>query len=218
MKKFAFFDIDDTLVDYTGAKNKSWQHMGKKFFPHIPQETFGKIWNEKTKENWKLFADGKITFQQQRNKRIQSIWAHFGEAIQEEKIKEIIALHVAISESNWKLFPGIKQSLKTLKKKGIRLGVITNGNVDQQERKLKQVGAYDFFEENLILISERLGFSKPDLRVFQHAQKLAKSKPSEIVYFGNEITQDYEPAVKMEWETILVTSPKTIKQWVLEKA
>lgn len=216
MKKVAFFDIDDTLLDNTKAHRKSARNLRKLFFPNASQKEFERIWEEKLKENWKLFTGGKISFKEQRVRRITSIWKHFGKKIGMKQIENVILIHTKFYEAGWKLMPGVKKNLMALKKRGFRLGIVSNGNWDQQSRKLKKVGVYDFFEEELIFISAKVGFSKPDLRIFKHAQKTADVSSKEIVFFGNEIVQDFEPGKKMGWETVLINSPKVFPKWVAD--
>lgn len=213
MKKIIFFDIDDTLVKHTGAEKKSLLAVRKRYFPDVLQREFDLIWTENSRKFWKLFVEKKLTFGNQRIKRIQAVWEHFGKQVSKEKAERIFLTYLNLYESNWSLFFGIKKSLKVLKKKGIRLGIISNGNRAQQDKKLKQTGIYQLLDTELIIVSEEVGFAKPDLKIFEHAQKISGLSSDKILFFGNDMVQDIEPAREMNWEVILVDSPKKITDW-----
>lgn len=214
MKKIVFFDIDDTLIDHTGAQNRSLLTIRKSYFPNIAQTDFDSIWAEKTRKFWKLFVEKKLTFKEQQFRRVQTIWEHFEKDVKEEDANKIFSMYLNLYESNWSLFSGIKKSLQILRKKGIRLGIISNGNRAQQDKKLKQTGIYQLLDTKLIIVSEEVGFAKPDLKIFEHAQKISGLSHDEILFFGNDILQDIEPAQEMNWEAVLVDSPKKIINWI----
>ena len=215
-KKVIFFDVDDTLIDHTGASTKSLLATRNLLLPNAPQKEFEAIWKEETSKFWKLFTDKKLTFEQQRIKRMQSIWKHFGRKINKEEADKVFSTYLNFYESNWRLFPGLKKSLQTLKTNGVRLGVISNGNRIQQDKKLKKTGVYELFETELIIVSEEVGHAKPNPKIFKHAQKKAGINTEELIFFGNDILQDIEPSKKIGWENVLVDSPKKITVWVLK--
>lgn len=213
-KKVVFFDVDDTLIDHTGASHKSLLATHNLLLPNAPQKEFETVWKEETSKFWKLFTDKKLTFEQQRIKRIQAIWKHFGEKINKEEADKVFSTYLNFYESNWRLFPNLKKSLQTLKANGIRLGIISNGNRTQQDKKLEKTGINKLFEEELIIVSEEIGHSKPNPKIFKHAQKKTGVKIEELIFFGNDIHQDIEPSSKIGWENVLVDSPKKITDWI----
>jgi putative hydrolase of the HAD superfamily len=214
-KKVVFFDVDDTLIDHTGASHKSLLSTRNLLLPNASQEEFETVWKEETNKFWKLFTDKKLTFEQQRIKRIQAIWKHFGKKISKEEADKVFATFLRFYESDWRLFYGLKKSLHTLKANGIRLGIISNGNRMQQDKKLKKTGVFELFEGELIIVSEEIGHAKPNPKIFKHAQKKAGVKIDELIFFGNDLLQDIEPSKKIGWENVLVDSPKKITGWVL---
>ena len=214
MTKTIFFDLDDTLITHTKAQNKSLFLLKEIHFSSVPQKEFNKIWSEKTKIYWKLFTDKKLSFVEQRNQRTKTIWKHFGKNIDIEAAEKIGAEYLRLYESNWRIFKGVKKYLKLLKEKNIPMGIISNGNFEQQIKKITLTNAIKFFEPNLIIVSESVGAAKPDLEIFKTAQEMAKKEKSDIIYFGNDPAQDIEPAKKMGWQAVLVNNPKNIKEFI----
>ncbi|MEM5057942.1 HAD family hydrolase, partial [Enterococcus faecalis] len=54
------------------------------------------------------------------------------------------------------MIPEIHQLLLALHKNRIPIGILTNGPVDLQSRKLQNIGAYQYFEKQNIIISSPL--------------------------------------------------------------
>ncbi|MDQ2788248.1 MAG: HAD family hydrolase [Actinomycetota bacterium] len=62
------------------------------------------------------------------------------------------------------VFPGVLDALIRLRQQGWRLGVVTNGRVDNQLGKLRRSGVLDLLDG--WCVSEETGIRKPDPRVF----------------------------------------------------
>ncbi len=199
-----FFDIDGTLVDHKGAQNKAIEQIGKKYLSNISNEKFRKNWLEFTKKNWLLFEQGKINFLDQKIARVKDTWRSFDRDINNKYAEKIINEYVFDYESNLTSFPYVFSTLQYLYKKKYRLGIISNGNNFQQIKKLKKIKAYDLLEKKLIIISEKIGYAKPDTRIFSHAQKISMTNPAQIIFFGDDINNDILPAKNLHWQTILI--------------
>ncbi len=65
------------------------------------------------------------------------------------------------------LFPDAVGTLSSLRASGLKLGLITNGSVRMQSRKLECLALSPMFDT--ILISDAEGIHKPDPRIFQRA-------------------------------------------------
>ncbi len=214
MTKTIFFDLDDTLITHTKAQNKSLVLLREIHFPTVRQNEFNKVWSEQAKFFWKLFTDKKLSFVEQRNQRTKVIWQNFDKNIDIEEAERIAAEYLKFYEGNWRVFKGVKKYLKLLKEKKIPMGIISNGNFEQQIKKITLTNAVKFFEPNLIVVSESIGVAKPDLKIFKTAQRLASKKKTDIIYFGNDLVQDIEPAKKMGWQAVLVNNPKNITEFI----
>ncbi len=201
-----FFDIDNTLLNHTGAEQKALLAIKAKYFPRINVSVFEKTWNEKTKKNWLLYEKKQLTFEEQRIRRIFDVWNAFDKTISEDSSKEIFEEFLLLYEKFWKLFPGTHSALKQLHKKGFSLGIITNGNKNQQMKKILQMGIYSFFKKKLIVISEEVGYAKPQKEIFLYSQVSANTRPENILFVGDNFMQDIEPATKLNWNTVLVNN------------
>lgn len=199
-----FFDIDDTLINHSGSEEKALMQMRKKYFREISSARFKQIWRTHAKKNWALFEINKLTFQGQRIERVKGIWRELGKGIEEEQALRLFNQYHDIYENSWETFPKVPTAIKKMHKNGIRIGVISNNNKDQQLRKLKAVGLIQYFDNNLILVSDEAGVSKPDPRFFKLAQKVSDSSPEELLMVGDDVTFDLNQPKKLGWNVLLV--------------
>ena len=102
------------------------------------------------------------------------------------------------SHDKERLFPEVRLVLKTLGER-YRLGIIANQGKGLLDR-LERFGILDNFE--IIINSTDIGFSKPDLRMFQVALEKANIEPSKAVYVGDRVDNDMVPAKKLGMRTI----------------
>jgi putative hydrolase of the HAD superfamily len=81
------------------------------------------------------------------------------------------------------LFPDAAQTLSCLRTSGLKLGVITNGSIRMQSRKLQCRALAPMFDT--ILISDAEGISKPDPRIFHRALERLEISPARSVFVGD---------------------------------
>jgi putative hydrolase of the HAD superfamily len=83
-------------------------------------------------------------------------------------------------------------TLKSIRAKGKKLGLITNGPARWQSRKIESMGITSLFDT--ILISESEGIEKPDPRIFLRALERCGVLASESVFVGDHPAIDIEGA------------------------
>ena len=79
-------------------------------------------------------------------------------------------------------------TLQTLRQRNIKLGVITNGGAERQQRKLELLGISSWFEA--IVISDAEGVRKPDPEIFRRALARCSVEPSEAMFVGDHPDAD----------------------------
>ncbi len=84
--------------------------------------------------------------------------------------------------------PGLNVLLETLRARGVRLGVVTNGRGRAQHPKLDVLGIRSFLE--VILVSEDMGVKKPDRRIFELALEQLRLSPHEVWMVGDHPVND----------------------------
>ena len=99
-----------------------------------------------------------------------------------------------------RLYPQVRSALKVLRTR-YHLGIIANQGNDLSGR-LERFGILGDFE--IIISSSDVGFSKPDIRIFQLALEQANIEPSQAAYVGDRVDNDMVPAKKLGMRTIRV--------------
>jgi putative hydrolase of the HAD superfamily len=81
------------------------------------------------------------------------------------------------------LFPDAAQTLLSLRASGLKLGLITNGSLRMQSRKLECLALSPMFDT--ILISDAEGVSKPDRQIFDRALERLNTTPARALFVGD---------------------------------
>jgi len=81
------------------------------------------------------------------------------------------------------LFPDAAQTLSSLRASHLKLGLITNGSVRMQSRKLECLALSPIFDT--VLISDAEGISKPDRQIFHRALERLGVHPRQAVFVGD---------------------------------
>jgi len=146
-----------------------------------------------TKNNHQLWADyhvGKITKQKLRETRFSKTFLDLG--LSPELIPERFEDdYVTICPSKTNLFPKAHETLYYLKER-YSLHLISNGFKESTEQKVNNNGLNIYFEN--VVISEVVGFNKPDKAIFNHALTLANAGIAESIMIGDSIEADIRGA------------------------
>jgi len=81
------------------------------------------------------------------------------------------------------LFPDAALILSSLRSAGLKTGLITNGSVRMQSRKLECLALAPMFDT--VLISDAEGLSKPDRRIFHRALERLGTRAEHAVFVGD---------------------------------
>ncbi|WP_116209326.1 HAD family hydrolase [Streptomyces olivoreticuli] len=100
--------------------------------------------------------------------------------------------------------PQVCAMLAHLREAGWRLGVVTNGLVDNQTNKLYQAGLYDLVDT--VVISDAVEVWKPDARIFRHALARLGAQPGpHVVMVGDSLENDVAGAHTTGLATVWVS-------------
>ncbi|EEL81869.1 Hydrolase (HAD superfamily) [Bacillus cereus AH1271] len=73
-------------------------------------------------------------------------------------------------------------------KKHLKVGIITNGSTQRQTAKIINTNLNNYFET--IIISEEVGFSKPDKRIFELTLNKLNVQPDDVLFVGDDLEKD----------------------------
>jgi 2-phosphoglycolate phosphatase len=91
--------------------------------------------------------------------------------------------HPTVIHTNTQLFPGVRETLTTLKTRGYRLGVCSNKRVQFTRELVASLVLADHFE--FVLGPEDVGKPKPDPAMLLEAARRVELPPAECLYIGD---------------------------------
>ncbi|WP_457612083.1 TIGR02253 family HAD-type hydrolase [Methanocaldococcus sp.] len=103
-------------------------------------------------------------------------------------------------------YPNTIKTLIKLKNMGLKLGVLTDGLTLKQWEKLIRLGIHPFFDD--VITSEEFGLGKPHEEFFRYGLKRMNLKADEVIYVGDRIDRDIEPAKKLGMITVRILKGK----------
>lgn len=188
--KCLFFDLDDTLVDFKTAELESLHLTHKAFYHDLALEhDFRDLFISINRSLWKAAEKGEIDTKQIRVQRFKEINYHLDATGCPETISQFY-LHHQAEKSTW--LEMAKEALKILSA-SYKIAVITNGFSYVQRKKYALRGMNEWV--SALIISEEVGVSKPDKRIFEYAFKEMGCTPRETLMIGDSLSSDYQGAL-----------------------
>lgn len=183
------FDLDGTLLDHEGAARRAVVGM----FPDEDPAALAARWAELTEEAVDRYLAGELTFAGQRRLRIVTLARELGLGDWDDARADAwLAGFVARYEAAWRPFPDAEPALDALAARGLRLGVITNGDAAQQRLKVERIG----FAARLpvVVASSEAGAAKPAAGIFLAACAALGAEPHAAAYVGDRLVTDAQGA------------------------
>lgn len=79
----------------------------------------------------------------------------------------------------------------------LTLGCITEGIEIKQSEKLVRLGVLEWIDPDAIFISDRIGISKPNVKLYQRALDVVGVEPAEAMYVGDHPIKDVGPVKRL---------------------
>lgn len=147
------------------------------------QQAFPAVWDAVMQKHFAAFAAGQISFAEHRRRRMREI---FADALSEGEADALFQAYLRHYEDCWDLFDDVLPCLDALRY--FPLGIVSNGNGEQQRRKLHRLGISEKFQ--VVVISEEVGIWKPKTEIFWEACRQAGEAPGDCVHIGDSLTTD----------------------------
>jgi len=107
----------------------------------------------------------------------------------EEVLRLALRQMYAVSETKWQRVPQAEGVLETLRRQGLRLGLLSNaGDAENVDRLIDQAELRAHFDP--IVISAVIGIRKPDRRAFAPILSAWRLHPAELVMVGDTLGED----------------------------
>lgn len=194
-EKWVWFDLDDTLHDFTSAAGKAGSYALQRLAEGTGQSLDTVKNNYRAilaKHNLLCFADGRSSHEY----RTERFLAALGETATVSNcsalIEEVLESYETLYMSALALKQGARETLQKLRDNKYKLAILTDAPEDAQSRVIERLNIGDFFDA--IFTSGRLMISKKNGMCRCVLDNL-NAAPSNVVMIGDSIEKDIEPAL-----------------------
>lgn len=101
------------------------------------------------------------------------------------------------------LSPEVREVLGSLKRRGVCMGIITDGRTVSQRNKIEALGLMEFFRSENIIISEEIGADKKSPEPFSDMMRRNPGE-SHFVYVGDNPAKDFLWPNRLGWTTVML--------------
>lgn len=188
--KAILFDLDETLLDRSGSLTRFcyWQATSvleiddadrfvRRF---IELDANGSVWKDRVYQVLKI----EFSIPESTNELVDQYLAHFSDFCQAR--------------------PGALDAVRQLADDGYKLGLVSNGKSPFQENNFSALGVADLF--GTIIVSDAVGYKKPDPRIFEMACKELSVSPDDCVFIGDNPVADIQGAAGLGMYTVFIPS------------
>ncbi len=178
--KAIIFDMDNTLFDFVEAKMRACREVAEYIGSDDRMELFGYFLR-----NQGGFEDMDCIEDYLQDKGIQA----------EETQRRCHEIYRKAELENIQTYDGVEETLQFLKRKGFKLGIVTNANRKNLAARLQKTNLSRFFDS--IVTREATGKLKPDHRPILSALEELGVTAAESLKVGDSLIRDISPAKKI---------------------
>lgn len=190
-------DLDDTLVDHQGAADAAVVAWAAEHGIHDPGVR--RRWAAVSAVHYGRYQRRELSFADQRRARVRELLSL---EVDDTDADDLFTGYLRRYEAGWRLFDDARPALRRARSAGLVVAVLTNGDEEQQRRKLHLVGLED--EVDVLVASSSLPAGKPDVRAFRGALARIGAHAEEALMIGDSLEEDVRGALRAGLDAVLV--------------
>ena len=205
--KNLFFDLDDTLYDFSAASQESFRETYdllhyERYFNSF--EHFYSIYEPYNLQLWHIYGEGKITKEELNKRRYSYPLEVVG--IHDQELADTFCREALgrIPTKN-KLIEGAIELLEYLHPK-YNLYILSNGFKELQSRKMSTAGIDKYFDA--LILSEDIGVNKPNRELYEYALQKTSSTIEDSIMIGDMFETDIVGAANIGMKQIYFNPKK----------
>ncbi len=202
MKKAVLFDLDNTLYDYEVPHRKALKavHVVLKKNINISFPKFKRLYNLSKGEIHRELSG----FASAHNRVLyfQRLIEKTHNTVDPKVILKLYSTYWDTLLGNMKPAKGVLETLKEIKKRGLRVGIVTDLTTHIQLRKVQKLGITRYVD--VLVSSEEAGSEKPHAIMFLLALNKLDLSPHDVVFVGDNSTKDIEGANAVRMDSVLI--------------
>lgn len=199
------FDLDNTLMDHDTAASRAITEC----WPDEDAAFVQRRWLELTELYVGRFIAGELTFAEQRRCRAIALAHELGDTGWDDaKADEWFAEFLVHYQGHWAAYPDVMPMFETLTARGLRFGIVTNGDGAQQRSKLERIGVLPRVAD-CVITSREVGAAKPDAAIFAAACARLGLPPAAVLHVGDLLDTDARGAAAAGLTGVWLDRPGT---------
>ena len=215
--KHVFFDLDHTLWDYEKNSIETLTDLVYKFGidKQVTVEKFLKVYQSVNEKLWHKFNNGQIDKAHIQQYRFPQVLRKLKVYIDHEPsdLSDYFINNCSIKPG---LMPHTLTALNYLKEK-YPMAIISNGFPEAQHPKMKSSGLDQYFDK--VIISELVGWRKPQPEIYQHALSEMNASAATSVMIGDNPKTDIRGAEQAGLKAIFYNptgNRKSVTEWEIQ--
>ena len=183
-------DLDDTLFDEIDYVRSGYRAIGRELEHYSIMPCAEAV----------LFLEASSTTAEGFDDLSAKIWVdHLGSRFNAQWMVDTYRYHIP----DISLRPGALDLLEGLKRRGVPIGIITDGRSATQRAKIKALGLDRFIHADNIVVSSEIGADKTSELPFI---TVAERNPNEreFMYVGDNPAKDFRWPNAMGWDTVML--------------
>lgn len=193
--KHIFFDLDNTLWDFDKSSIIAFEKIYEIFnlinYGIPSSDDFHKTYFDYNNKLWELYRQGKIDKDFLKTERFRLPLNDYG-INDDDFAYKMGEAYTNLAATSVALVPNAIEILNYLKENNYKTHLITNGFLEVQTIKMQASGLDKLIDVSIV--SEEVGFKKPDHRIFQCALEKVGCKIEDSVMVGDDLSVDILPA------------------------
>lgn len=189
--RLVLFDVDQTLLDFDQSENEGMRRLWRHSFQDCVQfQDFRQVYRELNQAVWKEVEQGTLLPENVKEVRAKRVLRHFYQELSQWKSGADVFLQGLSEVAAW--LPGAETAFREISRSH-KVGLVTNGLRDVQYPRIEKIGIRPLLAT--YQISEEVGFTKPDAKIFELALEETGCSARETLYVGDSISSDFQGAI-----------------------
>jgi len=210
MKKAVLFDLDNTLYDYDTPHKKALKNVHSVLSKEIKItfKRFIELYEISKKEIHRELSG--TASSHNRVLYFQRVIEKTHNTVNPRVILKLYSAYWSMLLKKMKLRKGVLGALKEIRKRGIKIALVTDLTTHIQLRKIERLGITDYVD--FLVTSEEAGSEKPHAIMFLLALNKLDILPKDAIFVGDNIINDIEGARSVGIDTVLIKKGKLSKR------
>ncbi|MCD8083490.1 MAG: HAD family hydrolase [Clostridiales bacterium] len=203
-----FFDVDDTLYDQLETFERAFCEV---FGERLPDGEYPSAFREMIYKRSRYHSDvvfdlvesGQMSKEEMYRYRIIHAFQDMNLTLDAETAMRFQETY-SRCQDEIVLLPEMEKILDWACERQIPLGIITNGPTEHQWAKVERLGLKRWIRPGQVIVSEEAGAAKPNVGIFQIAERRTGASPSETWLIGDSYESDIVGAKRAGWHALWI--------------